>query len=343
MHNSNLYAYDALLADSPAMTGEGINTDGPTLGGTGVALTGIFPAKGTAIEVDFDNVVGEVATVDSTNRITVNTPAHAAGTVDVTLYEKNSDGTKTFLGSLPHAYQYRPQRCTLGNGTFGAIDQCVTELKACVYVPTAPTSTKHIEVMSHLVTNPTLTGGMPQCVDAMPKFDLITVKTTDTYPKILCTTANAPLIANRSSTPSAACASLASNAAGKVPNLTMIDLSYRDATGASDKEEHALVVPLTWEDRVSLIAAGSETYKGTGSMQLAKNGYSPQTSSTGFCLLTNLPDAAHLPAPIANQNYCLNASLYTPPNESLGSSPWTLQTIADKNSFMVVDAGSQLV
>jgi len=180
---------------------------------------------------------------------------------------------------------------------------------------------------------------MPQCVDAMPKFDEIIVPINGTYPNLLCTSANAPLVANRTSTPSAACAMTASNAAGKTPNLTMIDLSYRDATGSSSLEEHALINPLTWEDRVSLIAASGETYKGAPSMQLSQNGYSPQTSSTGFCLLSKLPDAAHLPTPIANQNYCLNAGLYS----TLGTSPWTLQTIADKNSFIVLNAGSQLI
>ncbi|WP_308492505.1 IPT/TIG domain-containing protein [Microbacterium terrisoli] len=73
-------------------------TSGPTAGGTVVTITGTGFTGATG--VTFDGAPGTSFTVDSDTQITVTTPAHAAGAVDVVVQSPNGDsapGTFTYV------------------------------------------------------------------------------------------------------------------------------------------------------------------------------------------------------------------------------------------------------
>ncbi len=86
-----------LVWDEPAIS-DVSPTSGPTLGGTTVTLTGAYFSDATS--VTFGGVAGTSLSVDSDTQITVTTPAHIAGAVDVvvtTPYGTSAAGTFTYV------------------------------------------------------------------------------------------------------------------------------------------------------------------------------------------------------------------------------------------------------
>jgi hypothetical protein len=319
--------------------------NGPTLGGTGITLTGVFPPQNTPIELEFGT--GNPATlisIDSTTQITANTPAvTGTGTVDVSLYLPGAP--RILLGVLKQGYTYHLPKCIPG---VDGVTECSSNLKACVYIPPNTTpGTSTLNVMGQLVTNNQAI--IPQCVDAIPKFSpLMLPVDSSPLPRIVCTTGDAYLRADRET---GACAVPPSNTG--VPNLTLLSLVYSNPNKLKASPEKALVLPLTRHRNFTLIADPSETYNGPGwdtppytpSMQLAILGYSPQTSKEGFCIIganENGSPFTHLPDPIAGQNYCVNPELYNPPTSPQFSFPWQLATL-DMGEIYVINAKSNLI
>src|SRR5690606_25849044 len=90
------FTYTA-VPDAPAITGL-TPTSGPVAGGTVVTITGTGFTGATG--VTFDGTAGTAFTVDSDTQITVTTPAHAAGPVDVTVMTlggTSAPGTFTYV------------------------------------------------------------------------------------------------------------------------------------------------------------------------------------------------------------------------------------------------------
>jgi hypothetical protein len=87
-------------------------TRGATTGGNPITISGHdFDALAS---VQFDNVAATNVQVVNSTEITLTTPAHAEGTVDVIV--TNSDGQ---TATLPHAFQYVKQSGGSGGGWFG--------------------------------------------------------------------------------------------------------------------------------------------------------------------------------------------------------------------------------
>lgn len=88
-----------LLGPSPTLTGASPNT-GPQAGGTGVTLSGTHFTGATS--VNFDGVAGTSVTVVSDTTITVTTPAHTAGVVDVAV--QTPAGMVKLAGGFSYPY-----------------------------------------------------------------------------------------------------------------------------------------------------------------------------------------------------------------------------------------------
>jgi hypothetical protein len=88
-----------LLGPSPSLAGASPNS-GPPAGGTAVTLSGSHLTGATS--VNFDGVPGTSVTVVNDTTITVTTPAHAAGAVDVTA--STPAGIVKLAGGFTYAY-----------------------------------------------------------------------------------------------------------------------------------------------------------------------------------------------------------------------------------------------
>jgi hypothetical protein len=88
-----------LLGPSPSLAGASPNS-GPPAGGTAVTLSGTHLTGATS--VNFDGVPGTSVTVVNDTTITVTTPAHAAGAVDVTA--STPAGIVTLAGGFAYSY-----------------------------------------------------------------------------------------------------------------------------------------------------------------------------------------------------------------------------------------------
>jgi hypothetical protein len=75
-------------------------TDGPVVGGTPVTITGDYFSTTPDTVVTFDGFPATNLAVVDVNTITCNTPAHSAGTVDVTV--TNSNGSDTLTGGYTY-------------------------------------------------------------------------------------------------------------------------------------------------------------------------------------------------------------------------------------------------
>ncbi|MEM7166139.1 MAG: IPT/TIG domain-containing protein, partial [Planctomycetota bacterium] len=83
--------------DAPPVLTSLAPTNGTPLGGTSVVLTGTGFTAGDA--VTFDGLAATV-TFDSATQLTVTTPAHAAGAVDVIV--SNGNGSSTLVGGFTY-------------------------------------------------------------------------------------------------------------------------------------------------------------------------------------------------------------------------------------------------
>ena len=102
---------EVVVVPAPVVTG--VNpTSGPVIGGTSVTVTGTDLAAATA--VSFGSTPAASFTVDNTNSITAIAPAHAVGTVDITV--TTTGGTST--ASVAHQYTFVKVGQTI---TFGAL------------------------------------------------------------------------------------------------------------------------------------------------------------------------------------------------------------------------------
>ncbi len=113
--SADQYTYVA----APTVTGLS-RTDGPTVGGDSVIITGTNLTGATA--VSFGGTAASSYTVNSANQITATTPAHAAGTVDITVTTAGgtsaaSSADHFLYAAVPSITTVNPDKGPLGGGT----------------------------------------------------------------------------------------------------------------------------------------------------------------------------------------------------------------------------------
>ncbi len=319
----------AALADGKA--------NGPTLGGTGVILTGTNLPVGQTVVLKFGGVEATSVSVDKATTITANTPAGTVGTtVDINLYA--ADGT-TLLASLPSAYTYRAALCTPGTN---GVTECVAQIQACIYVGTAdPTNKRTINVTGAKITNSNNVNA-PQCVDSFPKFDAISIPAGGTGAFCSMKTGDTSatgytFVADRQS--STECRAQP-NATLTYPNLSMLNVVYTNPAkpGAQD---NALLMMLTDSNYLSLYSAQFQTGDARTSPKQLPAGYSPRASSpenspspnAGVICINN---------PISNPISTLPSECSTL-NYGSGNTPWLFMDFKNNGAVTVLNTSSTIL